>query len=125
MAVESDASTLDPARAYDSATIPFVRVIYRGLVDYDEKAGIVNEVARGHRVSPDGKTYTFQLRPGVLFHRDEKTGASPGRRVVAEDFRYAIERVLDPATASDGLALTGYTGLVGAPEFSAACEKSL
>ncbi len=96
---EGDASTLDPARAYDTTSIPFVRILYRGLVDYDNKAEIFDEVAASHTVSPDGKTYTFRLRPDVFFHS--------GRRVVAEDFRYALERVLDPATASDGLTLYG------------------
>jgi oligopeptide transport system substrate-binding protein len=123
VAVESDASTLDPAYAYDTSSIPFVRLIYRGLVDYDENANVVDEVAAAHLVSPDGKTYWFKLRSDVRFHRDEKTGAVPGRRVVTEDFRYAIERILDPATASDGLALSGYRAIVGADEYSDACKE--
>ncbi len=69
---------------------------------------MVNAVARERRVSPDGKVYTFKLRPDVRFHS--------GRRVVAEDFRYALERVLDPATASDGFSI--YQVIDGAKEFS-------
>lgn len=115
MAMESDASTLDPAKAYDTSSIPWVRLIYRGLVEYDQNANIVNEVAQQRRISPDGKTYWFKLRRDVYFQS--------GRRVVAGDFRYALERVLDPATASDGLALPGYLGIVGATEFSAAMAK--
>lgn len=121
VAVESDASTLDPAYAYDTSSIPFVRLLYRGLVDYDEKAGIVDEVAKSHLVSSDGKTYWFKLRNDVRFHYDEATGKMPGRRVVSSDFRFAIERILDPATASDGLALSGYHAIVGADEYSEAC----
>lgn len=105
---EADATTLDPARAYDTNCIPYVRVLYRGLVDYDDKANLVNEIAQSHTVSPDGKTYAFRLRPDVTFHS--------GRRVVAEDFRYSIERVLDPDTASDGLTL--YTMIDGAKEWT-------
>lgn len=122
VAVESDASTLDPAYAYDTSSIPFVRLLYRGLVDYDEKAGIVDEVAKQHLVSSDGKIYWFKLRRDVRFHYDEATGKMPGRRVVADDFRFAIERILDPATASDGLALSGYHAIEGADEFSEACS---
>jgi ABC-type transport system substrate-binding protein len=107
-AQEPDASTLDPARSYDTSSIPYTRVLYRGLVDYDENANIYNEVARSRSISPDGKTFTFRLRDDVHFHS--------GRRVVAEDFRYALERVLDPATASD--ALTLFTMIDGAEEFS-------
>lgn len=123
VAVESDASTLDPAYAYDTSSIPFVRLLYRGLVDYDEKAGIVDEVAQSHLVSQDGKTYWFKLRPDARFHHDEATGKSPGRRVVADDFRFAIQRILDPATASDGLALSGYHAIDGATAYSDACKE--
>lgn len=105
----SDISSLDPAHAYDTGSIPYVRILYRGLVDYGKGAEIVNAVAREWKVSPDGKTYSFKLRKDVRFHS--------GRRVVAEDFRYALERVLDPATASDGFSL--YNMIDGADEFSA------
>lgn len=108
LASKLDPSTLDPAKAYDTSSINFARVLYRGLVDYDEKARLVNEVAKERRISPDARTYTFILRPDVYFHS--------GRRVVAADFRYAIERVLDPETASDGLSF--YKIIEGAAEWS-------
>ncbi|HEX9997798.1 MAG TPA: ABC transporter substrate-binding protein [Abditibacterium sp.] len=114
LAQESDASTLDPARAYDTTSIQFVRLIYRGLVDYDEKANIVNEIAEKREVSSDGKTYTFWLRKGVRFHN--------GAPVRAADFRFALERVLDPATASDGLSL--FTMIDGATEWTKDREGS-
>ena len=105
---ESDAATLDPATAYDTTCIPYVRLLYRGLIDYGEGADLHPEVAEKYTISPDGKTYTFTLRKDVRFHS--------GRRVVAEDFRYAMERVLDPATASDGLKQ--YTMIVGAEDWT-------
>ena len=110
LASTTDPATLDPAKAYDDTSIPFVRVLYRGLVDYDDRAQIANEVAQNRRVSADGKIYIFTLRKDVFF--------TSGRRVVAEDFRYALERVLDPATASDGLSQ--YTMIVGAEEYTKA-----
>ncbi|MBV9868228.1 MAG: ABC transporter substrate-binding protein [Abitibacteriaceae bacterium] len=115
---QNDVSTLDPALAYDTSSISSVRVLYRGLVDYGKGADIVDVVASKHTISPDGKVYTFKLRPDVHFHF-ALDGSEPGRRVVAEDFRYALERVLDPATASDGLGLPGYKLIEGADEFSA------
>jgi peptide/nickel transport system substrate-binding protein len=105
-------STLDPAKAYDTTSINFVRVLYRGLVDYGKGAEIVPAVAQKYSISPDGRTYSFKLRPDVHFHS--------GRRVVAEDFRFALERVLDPATASDGLSF--YQAIEGAEEFGKAKE---
>lgn len=114
-------STLDPAKSYDTTSISLVRVLYRGLVDYGNGANIVPAVAQNYTVSPDGKTYTFILRADARFHFDID-GNSPGRRVVAEDFRYAIERVLDPATASDGLM--PFSVIEGAEEFTKAREKN-
>lgn len=108
VAAETDTSTLDPARSYDSASILWVRLMYRGLVDYNAKAEVINEIAASRQVSPDGLTYSFKLRPDVKYH--------DGTRVVAEDFRFALERVLDPKTASDGLSL--FTMVDGAEEFS-------
>ena len=44
------------------------------------------------RISADNLTYTIPLRDGVTFHN--------GRPVVAEDYAYAWDRVLDPANES-------------------------
>jgi ABC-type transport system substrate-binding protein len=109
IASKSDPSTLDPARAYDTTSINFARVIYNGLVDYDDNARIAPAVAERWTVSPDGKTYTFFLRPNVRFHS--------GRAVTADDVRFSLERVLDPETASDGLSF--FQIIDGAEKWSA------
>jgi peptide/nickel transport system substrate-binding protein len=44
------------------------------------------------QISADGLTYTIPLREGVMFHND--------REVTADDYVYAWDRVLDPATGS-------------------------
>jgi oligopeptide transport system substrate-binding protein len=49
-------------------------------------------VATDWTVSPDNKTYTFNLRPDARW--------SNGERVVAADFVSALRRLADPATAS-------------------------
>ena len=110
VAQERDPSTLDPARAYDSRSIPFVRVMYRGLVEYDFDAKIQPELAQSYSVSPDGKTYRFLLRSNARFW-DETP-------VKSTDFRCALERALNPATASDGSSF--FTGIVGAKEWAKA-----
>ena len=107
LAQEADASTLDPAKAYDTTSIQFVRLIYRGLLEYDSKANLHPEVAQSYQIAPDGLTYTFKLRPDVFY--------TDGKRVVADDFRFAIERVLTPATASDGSSF--FENIVGAKEW--------
>jgi oligopeptide transport system substrate-binding protein len=109
MAQEADASTLDPAKAYDTTAIKFVRVLYRGLVDFDTKGQIVPELAKEWTISPDGRTYTFHLREGVKYH--------DGTELNSDDFRFAIERLLDPKTTSDGTSF--YSNIVGAKEWIA------
>lgn len=109
LASQTDPSTLDPARAYDTTSIRFVRVLYNGLVDYDNQSRIVPAVAQGWKISPDGRTYTFTMRPNVRFHS--------GLPVTAEDVRFSIERVLDPETASDGLPF--FQIIEGAKEWGA------
>lgn len=115
VAQESDASTLDPAKAYDTTSIKFARVLYRGLVDFDQNARVIPELATRWTISPDGKTYTFQIRDGVRFHGGEKLSS--------RDFRFAIERMLDPKTASDGTSF--FTNIVGAKDWIADKEKPL
>src|SRR4030095_12805942 len=43
------------------------------------------------RVSPDGRTYTFALRPGVRWERKPPVD---GRELVAADVKYTLERAL-------------------------------
>jgi oligopeptide transport system substrate-binding protein len=87
-----DPDSLDPqkARSVESQTI--LRDLCEGLTSLDKTAGVAPGVAREWTVSPDGKTYTFKLRPDARW--------SNGDRVVAADFVAALRRLVDPATAS-------------------------
>jgi ABC-type oligopeptide transport system substrate-binding subunit len=50
------------------------------------------------RVSSDGLTYTFEVRPGFRFSEPS------GEEVTAETFRYSIERALSPRLEEGGFA---------------------
>lgn len=90
---ELDLRSLDPAIGFDTISGIGQRHIHAGLVDYaDETADIVPELAERWTVSPDGKTYTFTLRPNIRFHH--------GRAIRAEDFRWSLERIVNPRTQS-------------------------
>ena len=54
---------------------------------------LVPELAESWSVSADGKTYTFKMRAGAKW--------SDGSPVVAGDFVYAWQRLVDPATAAE------------------------
>jgi oligopeptide transport system substrate-binding protein len=105
----TDLRSLDPAIAYDSESQPLVRLLFRGLLDYDDGSGLVPAQAKDWNISPDGETYTFHLRPGVRF--------ANGREVEAQDYVFSFERVLNPATSSPGQGF--FMNIQGAPEFVA------
>ncbi|MGH8322947.1 MAG: peptide ABC transporter substrate-binding protein, partial [Steroidobacteraceae bacterium] len=87
-----DPDSLDPQRARSAESQTILRDLCEGLTALDKNAGVAPGVARTWTVSPDGKTYTFKLRPDARW--------SNGDRVVAADFVAALRRLVDPATAS-------------------------
>lgn len=106
---QTDWRSLDPAVAFDAASLPVVRLMFRGLIAYDAKTGLVPDQARDWQVTPDGRTWTFHLLDGVRF--------SNGREVGAEDYVYSFQRLLTPTTGSPGQ--TYLLNIAGAPEFAA------
>jgi len=91
---KTDAPTLDPAYAHDTTSSTVLQCLVDGLTELDpETLEVRPELAESWEVSEDGTVYTFHLRRGVTFHN--------GREVTAADFKYSMERVLDPATAAD------------------------
>ena len=76
--------SLDPHLAVAAGTKEVLFNIFEGLVKPDVHGELVDAVASEHKISDDGKTYTFTLREGVKFHN--------GEDVTAEDVKYSIER---------------------------------
>ncbi len=96
-------TTLDPAFAKDQSLIWGCTQLYNGLVRLDEQLQPQPCIASKWAISPDGKTYTFTLRRDVLFHKSPLFGTPDStRHVVAQDFVYSFNRIVDPATASPG-----------------------
>ena len=97
---KDDVSTLDPAIGYDWQNWSIIKSLFDGLMDY--KPGtteLVPDLAESYEITNDGKTFTFKLRSGVKFHN--------GRELTAEDVKYSIDRVRDPATQSPGAGFFG------------------
>ena len=78
--------TLDPAQAIFSVDVMLIQQLYDGLIAFDEHLNIVPALAKFWEISPDGKTYTFELRDDARFHN--------GRKVTAEDCVFSFERLL-------------------------------
>jgi len=88
-----DPITLDPACASDADSAVYIVEIFSGLVSFDRELNVIPDVAESIDVSPDGLVYTFHLRKNVVFH-------DGSRRVVADDFKFSMERALNPDTQS-------------------------
>jgi peptide/nickel transport system substrate-binding protein len=116
LAARDDIPTLDPAAGYDTASWGFEQMIFDTLVRYSD-AGIdlVPDIAISWKMSSDARTFAFELRRDARF--------SNGRVVVSGDFKYAIGRVLNPATRSQGIEY--YRWIVGAEDFIAGRVKSV
>ncbi|MGD9332815.1 MAG: ABC transporter substrate-binding protein, partial [Desulfobacterales bacterium] len=64
-----DSVGLDPAYETDGNSFMVCDNIYEALVSYaDESTALEPGLAESWDISPDGKTYTFNLRKGVKFH---------------------------------------------------------
>ena len=77
--------SLDPVRAYDSASGQLLQNIYETLYTYDGEAidEFVPSLATDYEVSEDGMTYTFTLREGVTFHS--------GNPMTCKDVEYSYQ----------------------------------
>jgi peptide/nickel transport system substrate-binding protein len=104
----TEAPTLEPHRENALSRARVTQNVYSYLVQADPDLRIVPDLAERWDISPDGKTYTFALRKGVKFHN--------GRDLTADDVKYSLERILDPATASQGAGLLVSIGAVEAPD---------
>ncbi|HLM92324.1 MAG TPA: ABC transporter substrate-binding protein [Gaiellaceae bacterium] len=106
----SDCECLDPKVSWDNGAWQLMANVYDGLVGYKRVAGalgrsLVPDLARTVPTPTDGgKTYSFQLRPGVRF--------SNGRVVRASDVLYSFERLYTAGYRYNQIPY--YGGIVGA-----------
>jgi peptide/nickel transport system substrate-binding protein/oligopeptide transport system substrate-binding protein len=107
VSLTEDPTSLDPALIVDVSGGSVAAKLFNGLVRFDEGMNIVPDIASAWHVSEDGRTYTFALRPDVLFHN--------GRALKAHDIKYSFERVLSPSSGSRRKWL--FEPILGAREF--------
>jgi ABC-type transport system substrate-binding protein len=103
LALDSGPFSMDPAVAQESQSIQYIRQVFGGLTALDADLKAVPDLATWE-VSPDGRTYTFHLRPNARFH--------DGRPVTAQDVVYSWERAMDPDLGS-GVANTYLSDIMG------------
>ena len=81
--------TLDPARTIENSTWTFVRALYDSLVTFtpEDLRTPRPSLATSWTVSPDGRAYTFKLRPNVQF--------ASGHPLTSTDVKWSLERVIN------------------------------
>lgn len=85
-----DPTTLDPHLITDVPSAVYIVEVFGGLLTLDANLDIAGDLAQSWDVSNGGKTYTFHLRKDAKFHN--------GKPVTAQDFKWSMERIADPAT---------------------------
>ena len=98
----SGINTLDPAFAKDQASIWATNQLFNGLVQLDSNLNVNPSISYSWDISHDGLSYIFNLRDDVFFHDHELFQNNIGRRVLASDFEYSFNRLLDKDLASPG-----------------------
>jgi len=95
-------TTLDPAFAKDLRTIWVTNQLFNGLVQLNDELEVRPDIAHSWTISDEGKKYVFHLRKGIQFHKNALFGKDSTRNVIASDFVYSFNRLLDPKVASPG-----------------------
>ena len=112
----ADPPTLDPHLTGDTTSAGVVVEIFSGLVALNTDLELVPDIAESWDISGMGEVYTFKIRDDVTFHN--------GRKVIAADVKWSLERAASPKLASH-LAETYLNDIVGAPEYIAGDADSI
>lgn len=96
--------SLDPQYASDESSANVIRNLYSGLLDRDSDGNIICRNAESYTVSDDGTVYTFTLRDDNYWFFDENGDDAISDEecfpVMADDYVFALKRVLDPRMQS-------------------------
>lgn len=93
-------SSLDPIYTRSLENMWAVNQLFDGLVELDSTLKIVPLIAEKWEILNSGKTYVFKIRKGVFFHTNQDFPST--RQVIASDFVYSFNRILDATNASPG-----------------------
>ena len=86
LAITTDPSTLNCGLESSQLVAMVTSSIYNGLIHKDEQDNIHPELAKSWKISPDGLTYTFQLRDGVKWQ--------DGMPLTSADVKFSFENLV-------------------------------
>lgn len=82
---------INPVLAVTDVDRDISSLIYSGLMKY-ESGDLVTDLAQSYKISEDGLTYTFMLRPNLYFH--------DGSELTTADIAYTIQKIQNTAIKS-------------------------
>ena len=107
-AESSNVRTLDPHYAYDTLSTAAIRLLFDGLLDYNQQGQMIASLAQELPViDKEGHRFRFTLRKGIRFHN--------GREMVANDIAWSMHRLLSKDIGSPGYPF--YKSIIGAQAF--------
>ncbi|MEY4744102.1 MAG: hypothetical protein RL272_47 [Candidatus Parcubacteria bacterium] len=80
----------------NDADLDLVKLVFSGLMKTTSRGELVPDLASSYQVSEDGKTYTFTIRDGIVWH--------DGAAFTSRDVAATIEDIKNPAWKSPLLA---------------------
>lgn len=83
---------INPLLAISDADRDLQSLTYAGLMGISGSGALTPVLAQSYTISPDGKTYTFVLRPNAKF--------TDGTPVTADDVVFTVKKAQDPALKS-------------------------
>src|SRR4029079_3407825 len=83
-----DIITMDPAESFEISAGEMMGNTYDRLLRFDvaDPSRLMGDVAKTWTVSPDGRTYTFELKDGLKFASDNA--------LTAEDVAFSLQRAV-------------------------------
>lgn len=83
-----DIITMDPAESFEISAGEIMGNCYERLLRYDvaDPSRLVPDLAKSWSLAPDGKTYSFELKPGLKF--------ASGNPLTAEDVAWSLQRAV-------------------------------
>jgi len=101
--IGADPPSLDPHQESTFANIQLVAPLYNTLLQIDPYSypKIIGDAAAEWKITPDGLTYTFKIRPGIRFH--------DGSPLTAADVKATYDKIVFPPAGVLSIRKKAYT----------------
>ena len=103
VAFEAPDDGFDMVKTYNYYSGSVAQAIFEPLLRYDYLARpitlVPNTAESLPKIEQDGRVYTFKLKKGILYAPDPAFKGKK-RELVAEDYVYAMQRIMDPKNTS-------------------------